>query len=83
MYIACTSAYTVLGLLGATAMPTLPKTPVGSPDWCVMLVQCAPPSVVLYMPLPGPPLEKVQWLRDICHIDAYTTLGLVGSMARL
>src|SRR5579863_124126 len=35
------------------------------------------------MPLPGPPLENVQCLRDICHIAAYTTCGLDGSIAML
>src|SRR5487761_14979 len=35
------------------------------------------------MPLPGPPLENVQCLRDIRHIEAYSTLGLDGSIAML
>ncbi len=28
------------------------------------------------MPLPGPPLENVHFLRGICHIAAYTTLRI-------
>src|SRR6185312_13477862 len=35
------------------------------------------------MPLPGPPLENDQWLRDICHIPAYITKGLAGSIVML
>src|SRR5487761_250704 len=35
------------------------------------------------MPLPDPPLENVQCLRDICHIAAYTTRGSDGSIAML
>src|SRR5487761_97371 len=35
------------------------------------------------MPLPGPPLENVQCSRDICHIPAYSTFGLDGSIAML
>src|SRR5579862_4985410 len=35
------------------------------------------------MPLPGPPLEKVQCLRYSCHIPAYSTCGFDGSIARL
>ena len=35
------------------------------------------------MPLPGPPLENVQCLRDICHIEACSTLGSDESIAML
>src|SRR5690348_9304595 len=75
------SAYTTFGLLGATAMPALPKIPVGRPWAWLMLVQVAPPSVVLKMPLPGPPLENVHGRRYACHIVAYNTRGSAGSIA--
>src|SRR5207302_5436994 len=63
--------------------PTRPRTVCcGKPGLRVILVQCAPPSVVLYMPLPGPPLESPHGLRTACHIVAYISSGLPGSITR-
>src|SRR5215469_11821010 len=45
-------AYTRLGLLGATASPTLPRP--GMTSVPAIKFQVAPPSVDLYTPLPGP-----------------------------
>jgi hypothetical protein len=49
-----------------TSMPMRPTTPDGRPGLRVSSVQVSPPSVDLYRPLPGPPL-------DICHETRYAS----------
>ncbi len=75
-------AYTFLGLLGAMAMPIRPKSPSGKPSSLVRLVQVSPPSKVTYMPLPSPPLLKIQGQRRYSHIAQMSLLGLTGSMTK-
>src|SRR5579863_5761159 len=72
----------MLGLLAATSTPIRPRTPPGRPGLREMFDQCAPPSVLLYRPLPGPPSSSDQGVRCACHIAAYRTLGSRGSITR-
>src|SRR5512146_259576 len=74
------SAQTRFGLAGEIAMPTLPMIPVGNPGLRVISVQCSPPSVVLKMPPPAPPLIRSHGLRPACQSAAYRTSGLLGSI---
>src|SRR6185312_309927 len=73
----------MFGSLGATATVTFPQMPGGNPGWCEILVQWAPASVVLYSPLPGPPLDSIQWRRYACHMLAYRTCGFDGAIPRV
>ena len=75
------SAYTRLE--SAPEMPTLifPTSPCGRPGLRVISRQVSPPSVDLYRPLPGPPLDIWYSTRYASHNAANTTLGLRRSMA--
>src|SRR5512133_647003 len=73
-------AYTRFASAPETATPIFPSTPCGSPGARVMSVHVSPPSVDLYNPLPGPPLDISHSLRYASHIAAYITLGLCGSI---
>src|SRR5438132_299391 len=55
-------AYTTFGFEGATATATRPQGFSGRPLLLVSFssVQCSPPSVETYNPLPGPPERNVQ-----------------------
>src|SRR5580692_9411674 len=70
------------GLLAATETPIFPSVPPGNPGCVEIFDQCAPPSVVLYRPLPGPPLVSFHGTRCACHIAAYSSLGSRGFIAR-
>src|SRR3954463_11379074 len=71
------SVYTRFGSAALTATPILPSIPAGRPALRVISVQCSPPSVDLYRPLPGPPLDIVHSLRYASHNAAYITSGFV------
>ena len=47
-----------------------PTTPDGKPALRVISVQVSPPSVDLYMPLPGPPLDIWYSMRYASHSAA-------------
>ena len=47
-----------------------PTTPAGKPGLRVISVQVSPPSVDLYMPLPGPPLDIWYSMRYASHSAA-------------
>src|SRR5690348_10702744 len=59
-----------------------PRVPSGKPWLWLRFVQCAPPSVDLYSPLPGPPLTSAHGKRCASHIAAYSTCELCGSITR-
>src|ERR1041385_1719869 len=65
-----------------TATPIFPMIPLGSPGRCVISVQVSPPSVDLYKPLAGPPLESVQGGRQTSQRMAKSTRELCGSRHR-
>ena len=67
---------------GEAATAMRPITPSGRPGFPVSSVHVSPPSSLLNMPVPGPPLWLHQKLRRTSHIDAYSTRGLVRSMDR-
>ena len=69
-------AQTRLGLAGETATPMRPLMPLGRPGLSEMSVQESPPSVVLKMPLPGPPLSRLQGVRRVSHMPAKRMRGL-------
>ena len=48
--------------------PTIPSC--GMPGFRVISVQLSPPSVLLNIPLPGPPEDAVYSLRKACQSDA-------------
>src|SRR5688572_26610658 len=73
-------AYTLSGLEGATATPTMPHTPFGNPFFVVMLVQVSPPSVLFHKPLPSPPLSRLYGVRISRQVPAYMTSGLPYSI---
>ena len=52
----------------------------GNPGLRVISVQCSPPSVDLYKPLPGPPLDIEYSTRKASQSAAYITFGLCGSI---
>ena len=74
------SAQSLLGFTGEIAIPTLPMIPLGSPVLRVISVQWSPPSVVLKIPLPAPPLINSHGFRPACQSAAYSTSGFVGSI---
>src|SRR5215218_609944 len=74
------NAYTLSGLDGATATPTIPHTPLGKPFLAVMFVQVSPPLVLFHKPLPSPPLSKLYGVRSTRHVPAYNTSGLPPSI---
>ena len=57
-----------------------PIVPSGRPRFPVSSVHVSPPSSLLNIPVPGPPLRLHQKLRRTSHIDAYSTRGLLGSI---
>src|SRR6056297_753746 len=61
-------------------MANRPNFPSGKP-LCI-LFQVFPPSVDLYSALLSPPDSNDQPVLRNSHIEAYKTLGLVGSMAK-
>src|SRR5436190_13773166 len=62
-------------------MLILPTSPCGSPGLRVISRQVSPPSVDLYSPLPGPPLDIWYSTRYASHSAANITVGLRRSMA--
>src|SRR6185369_7517935 len=66
-------AHTSWWSAGETARPTLPMLPFGKPGFRVISVHFSPPSVLLKMPLPAPPLMRSQGVRFTRHIEAYST----------
>ncbi len=60
-------AHTRAGIAGEIVMPMFPITPLGMPGLRVISFQLSPPSVVLKMPLPAPPLESSHGLRPACQ----------------
>src|SRR5882724_1227423 len=75
-----TSAYTRLGLAPDTATQMRPIIPAGRPWLRVISFHVSPPSVLLYNPEPGPPLDMVYSVRKASHSAANITLGLDGSI---
>ena len=75
-------AYTLSVLEGATATPTIPQTPLGKPFLPESGTHVSPPSVLLYNPLPEPPLSMLCGRRITSHIPAYKTLGFPGSITK-
>src|SRR6056300_140734 len=71
------SATTLEGLALDTAMAIFPFSS-GRPF--SNKVQCAPPSTVLYKPLPTPPLTTCQGNLWCSHIAAYNTSGFCISI---
>src|ERR1043166_9462020 len=70
----------MLGFLRNTSTAQRPTLPVvGRPF--VILAQCAPPSMVRYSPLFGPPPLYPNTVRRRSYAAAYRMLGLFGSMA--
>src|SRR5215213_1651492 len=78
--VASTIAYTRDGMLSAKANPTRPKFPAGKPSSFPNFFQFFPPSTVRYMPLPPPPLVKLQGVLLCCHMLAISLFGLEGSI---
>src|ERR1700681_3616502 len=77
----CTTAYTRLGSLGATATPMRPSVSVGNP--CPRIFdQLRPPSRERYSPSAGPPLVAIHGSRRNCQIEAKTVRGCLGFHAR-
>src|SRR5947207_11431446 len=76
---ASTEAQTRCGFTGDTVTPIFPRFDAGRP--AVSLVQVSPPSVDLYSPAPGPVLVMFHGVRSTCHVDAYSTRLLDGSIA--
>ena len=57
-----------LGFAGETAIPIFPKAPGGNPFAVfVRLVHVRPASVLLYKPLPAPPLDIDHGVRPDCQ----------------
>src|SRR5688572_21979244 len=76
------SAHTRFGLAGETATPMRPHTLFFGRASCVSLLQLSPPSTVFQRLLPGPPLSMLQGVRFASQNEAYSTRGLVASIAR-
>src|ERR1035437_2894868 len=76
-----TSATTRFASTDETEMPILPSIPAGSPCACVISVHVSPPSVDLYIPLPGPPLDICHSLRYASQSAAYMTFGFFWSIS--
>src|SRR5437016_12824987 len=76
-------AYTTFGFEGATATATRPQGFSGRPLLLVSFrsVQCSPPSVETYNPLPGPPERNVQPCLRKSQREAKIVLGASGLMA--
>src|SRR6516225_7958190 len=68
-----------LDSVGETASPIFPSVPLGRPGLREISNQWSPPSVDLNSPLPGPPDDISQELRNASHSPAYSTCGLLGS----
>ena len=63
-------AHTRPGIAGEAATPIRPFTPSGRPRLHVRSAHVSPPSVDRKMPLPGPPLVKLQGCRIVSHVAA-------------
>src|SRR5438094_6596792 len=74
------SAYTRLESAPEMPMLIFPTSPCGRPGLRVISRQVSPPSVDLYRPLPGPPLDIWYSTRYASHNAANTTLGLRRSI---
>src|SRR5437870_673214 len=74
------SAYTRFGSAPDTATPIFPSSPAGRPGARVISFHVSPPSVDLYKPLPGPPLDIVYSVRNASHSAAYITFGFLRSI---
>ncbi len=66
---------------GVMHRPILPMGGSGRPGPS-MRVQVSPPSRVINMPLPGPPLSRTQVRRANSHMPAIRMRGLCGSITR-
>ena len=63
---------------GATATSILPTGGLGNP--VSAFFQVAPPSRVMYTPLPGPPLYIAHVCITTCHVPAISTFGSFASI---
>jgi hypothetical protein len=62
--------YTLSGLDGATATPTMPQTPFGNPFFAEIFFHVSPPSVLFHKPLPSPPLSREYGVRITRQVPA-------------
>jgi hypothetical protein len=63
---------------GAIATSILPTGGLGNPSSAFF--QVAPPSRVMYTPLPSPPLNIAHVWTTTCHVPAMSTLGSLASI---
>ena len=67
---------------GETVTPIIPKVPSGNPLLVEISVHVSPLSVLFHKAEPSPPEFKLYGVLLILQVEAYNTLGFVGSIIK-